>query len=61
MPFTTRVREHEPQLGHRDERVQLADDPIKLTVPPAVIGFLLLLAVVLACVFYIAAQVVHTP
>ena len=44
-----------------DETCQRADDPMKLTVPPAVIGFLLLLAVVLACVFYIAAQVVQTP
>lgn len=34
---------------------------MRLTVPPAVIGFLLLLAVLLACVFYIAAQVVQTP
>jgi hypothetical protein len=37
------------------------DDPAILSVPPAVIGFLLLLVVVLACIFYIAAQVVQTP
>ena len=37
------------------------DDPVKLTLPPALIGFLLLLAVTLACVFYVAAQVVQTP
>lgn len=30
-------------------------------VPPAFIGLLLLLAVVLAIVFIVAAQVVHTP
>jgi hypothetical protein len=30
-------------------------------VPPALIGLLLLLAVVLAIVFILAAQMVHTP
>jgi hypothetical protein len=35
----------------------LSDDLI----PPAVIGFLLLLAATLAVVFVIAAQTVHTP
>lgn len=33
----------------------------ELSVPPAVIGVLLLLAVALAIVFIIAAQTVHTP
>jgi hypothetical protein len=32
-----------------------------LIVPPAVIGFLLFLTVVLAIVFLVAAQVVQTP
>jgi hypothetical protein len=38
-----------------DPQTQLA------RVPPALIGAILLLTVVLAIVFYVAAQVVHTP
>jgi hypothetical protein len=34
------------------------DEP---SIPPALIGFLLVLAVVLAIVFLVAAQVVQTP
>lgn len=30
-------------------------------VPPAVVGFLLILTVLLACGFYVAAQLVQTP
>ncbi len=39
------------------------DDPLARLgrIPPALIGTLLLLTVVLAVVFYVAAQVVHTP
>jgi hypothetical protein len=37
------------------------EEPATLMLPPALIGVLLLVAVTLACVFYIAAQVVHTP
>ena len=44
-----------------DESRRPPEDPTRLTVPPAVIGFLLLVAVLLACVFYVAAQVVQTP
>ena len=36
------------------------DDDIT-RVPPALIGSLLLLAAALAVVFYVAAQVIHTP
>lgn len=44
------------------ESVDQGDDDRSIrTVPPAVIGFLLLVVVVLACAFYIAAQVVQTP
>jgi hypothetical protein len=43
------------ESDHRD------DDPPILIVPAAVIGFLLLVTVALACAFYIAAQVVQTP
>ena len=37
-----------------------ADETIR-RVPPTVLGFLLLLTVLLAAVFFIAAQVVQTP
>ena len=40
--------------------VPAPDDDIA-RVPPALIGFLLLLAAALAIIFYVAAQVVHTP
>lgn len=36
-------------------------DPERITAPPALIGFLLLLAVILAIIFLVAAQVVQTP
>jgi hypothetical protein len=36
-------------------------DEENLTVPPAVIGILLLLVVVMAIAFLVAAQVVQTP
>jgi hypothetical protein len=49
------------QSDFRAEPNPVEDDPAMLSVPPAVIGFLLLLVVVLACIFYIAAQVVQTP
>ncbi len=60
MPDLKSQPEKDRPIDSGDEFRQRADDPITLTVPPAVIGFLLLLAVLLACVFYIAAQVVHT-
>lgn len=39
----------------------MANSPDQLPVPPALIGSLLLLAVVLAVIFFVAAQSVHTP
>jgi hypothetical protein len=51
----------EHQSNFSAEPIHREDDPAILSVPPAVIGFLLLLVVVLACIFYIAAQVVQTP
>jgi hypothetical protein len=53
--------EGRPQPGHRGEFARGEDDPAIVTVPPAVIGFLLLVIVALACAFYLAAQVVQTP
>jgi hypothetical protein len=44
-----------------DGRSSRDEEPETLTLPPALIGFLLLVAVTLACVFYVAAQVIHTP
>lgn len=61
MPNITPQSELLEQSERADDTGHPVDDLNKLTVPPALIGFLLLLAVMLACVFYIAAQVVHTP
>jgi hypothetical protein len=54
-------RDGRPQPDDRGELAHGEDDPAILTVPPAVIGLLLLVIVALACAFYIAAQVVQTP
>jgi hypothetical protein len=61
------MRESESEDG-RDDHVgnhaglsQHEVAPAKLTVPLAVVGFLVLLAVTLACLFYVAAQIVQTP
>jgi hypothetical protein len=51
----------EQQSDFSAEPIHRENDPAILSVPPAVIGFLLLLVVVLACTFYIAAQIVQTP
>ena len=50
-----------PQSDDRGEFAHGEDDRAIRTVPPAVVGFLLLVIVVLACAFYITAQVVQTP
>jgi hypothetical protein len=49
------------ETGRHGESTQQRADTTMLSVPPAVVGFLLLLVVVLACTFYIVAQVVQTP
>jgi hypothetical protein len=54
-------RSDDLETQNRSEAADRDDDPGVPGVPPAVIGFLLLLTVVLACAFYIAAQVVQTP
>ena len=61
MPDMMTRPEMAQQIEGEDDSRGSEEDPMRLTVPPAVIGFLLLAAVLLACVFYIAAQVVQTP